>query len=76
MSDDNSCELELSRDTFKRLDSESRDAIIFDCLKTVTQDIRELKKQAKIDEKKIVWIGALFGFLGGICAFLCGFILP
>ena len=76
MTTNNVCGIEISRDTFKQLDSEDRDAVIFDCLKTVTQDIKEIKEKERVEAKKLMWFGGICGFCGGVLAVLAKIILP
>lgn len=68
--------VELSKEAFMELDELGRDVIIFDCLKTLSTDVKELKNQDKIDRKRIMWVGGVFGFLGGVLAVLAKVFSP
>lgn len=74
--EDRVCGVELSRETFSQLDSPARDMVIFDCLKTISQDVADLKKQEKANKKEVMWTGGIFGFIGGLFVSLGKAFLP
>jgi hypothetical protein len=71
---DKVCGVNLSRDSFELLDSKGRDVIIFDCLQTLSRDVKELQSKAKTDTKRLYFTGGVFGFVGGMVAALARFL--
>lgn len=66
----------ISRETFEKLDSAARELVIFDALKSISGDVKELKEKEKVNKKEVMWIGGTFGFIGGILVTLAKLFLP
>lgn len=69
-------DIDISREAFMSMSPADREGVIFDCLKSISEDVKDLKEKEKINKKEIIWLGGVFGFLGGVLVTVARFFLP
>jgi hypothetical protein len=62
--------LEIKKETFVKLDEAGRSEVLYDYLDYMKTKLDALEQKDRADQTKMIAVGGVFGFVGGLMAVL------
>lgn len=64
------CGIEIKRETYDQMDDQAKMGVLFDYLDHLKKKMDKVEDKAITDRKEMVFIGSVFGFIGGAAVWL------
>jgi hypothetical protein len=69
------CGIEIKRETFDQMNEDAKLGVLYDYLDYLKKKMDKVEEKAITDRKEMIFLGSVFGFVGGAAVWLGKYIL-